>query len=124
MMKKLKKKLSSRAGESIAETLVALLISALALVMLAGAMTAAYRVITKSRNKLDSYYAGNEDLVNLVKNDTDTESLEGGSETVSEKVVISTSDDSGSSIIQTLWITCYRNEVFGKTPVISYKKKD
>ncbi len=112
MIKNLKRKLHSRTGESIAETLVALLISALALVMLAGAMTAAYRVITKSRNTLDSYYAGNEDLVNM-KSGSDT-----------KNVVISMPDNSVSNSEQTLEITLYRNDVFGKTPVISYKKKE
>ena len=42
------RKLHSKAGETIAETLVALLISALALVMLAGALSAAAKVITTS----------------------------------------------------------------------------
>ena len=40
------KKLRSRAGETITETLVSVLIGALALVMLAGAVSAASSVIT------------------------------------------------------------------------------
>ena len=51
-------KLRSRIGESIGETLVSLLISALALTMLAGAITAATRVITQSKTKMSEYYAG------------------------------------------------------------------
>lgn len=57
-MKRMMKKLRSRAGESIGETLVALLISALALVMLAGAIGAAARMITRSKTAIDNYYAG------------------------------------------------------------------
>ena len=50
---KLRKKIKSPSGESIAETLVALLIAALALVMLAGAMTAASNMIAVSRKKMN-----------------------------------------------------------------------
>ncbi len=53
---KAKKKLRSRAGESIAETLIATLIAALALVMLAGAISSAANMITKSKTLMDKYY--------------------------------------------------------------------
>ena len=56
-MKRVLKKLRGNAGESIAETLVALLISALALVMLAGAVSAASNIISKSNEKMNEYYA-------------------------------------------------------------------
>lgn len=49
-------KLRECAGESIGETLVALLISSLALLMLAGAITAATRVVDRSRIVIDGYY--------------------------------------------------------------------
>ena len=48
-------KLRGQLGESIAETLIALLISALALMMLAGAVSAAANVITKSRTSMNTY---------------------------------------------------------------------
>ena len=48
MKKSIWKKLKSAAGETIGETLVALLISSLALMMLAGAVSAATRMITRS----------------------------------------------------------------------------
>jgi hypothetical protein len=60
---KVNNKLSSNAGESIAETLVALLISALALVMLAGSIYAASNMVTKSRQQLKKYYRANEIMV-------------------------------------------------------------
>ena len=56
MLKNIKKKLNSRSGESIGETLVALLISSLALVMLASIITAGSSIIIKSRDKLSKYY--------------------------------------------------------------------
>ena len=56
-------KLRSNAGESIGETLVALVISALALAMLAGVIATASRIIDVQKNKLDDYYRANEFLV-------------------------------------------------------------
>lgn len=50
MKKRLLAKLRGRAGESIAETLIALLISALALVMLAGAISSAANIVRTSKN--------------------------------------------------------------------------
>ena len=64
-MKTVNNKLRSNSGESISETLVALLISALALVMLAGAISAASRIVTSSRNKLSTYYDNNEILATM-----------------------------------------------------------
>ena len=52
MIKEIKKKIKSTSGESIGESLVALLISALAIVMLAGALTSAASIIRKSKDKL------------------------------------------------------------------------
>ena len=55
MRKKIKARLRARTGETIGETLIALLIAALALVMLAGAITAAAKMITNSRNAIQAY---------------------------------------------------------------------
>ncbi len=57
MMWKIKEKLNKHSGESLAETLFALLFAALAFVMLAGAMTAAGDVVTRSKEKLKEYYS-------------------------------------------------------------------
>ncbi len=104
-IRKLVKKLNSRAGESLAETLVALLISALALVMLAGAITAAGDVVTRSKNKLKDYYTENE---NIVQRNT---SGGGGNITITGDGVS----------IPSYAITIYKNEEFSKYPVVSYK---
>ena len=61
------KKLRSRSGESIAETLIALLVSALALMMLAGAVSAATNVVTKSKAKMTEYYAADQLLTEAAK---------------------------------------------------------
>ena len=57
----MKRKLHSKAGESIGETLVALLISALALVILAGVIGAATRIITRSNAAVKSHYDADAD---------------------------------------------------------------
>ena len=63
-MKQMTKKLRSRAGESIGETLVALLISALALMMLAGAVSTATNVVMKSKTTMSEYYQKDNQLAN------------------------------------------------------------
>lgn len=108
-------KLRSNAGESISETLVALLISALALVMLAGAISAASRIVTRSRSKMKEYYDNNEKLVNL-----SVESSAG-------RVIITedTSDPASGddqSAIASIPILYYENGTFTNKTVIAYRK--
>ena len=55
-MKNIRKKLKSTAGESLAEVLIALLISALALVMLAEMINASANMIMRSRKTMEDYY--------------------------------------------------------------------
>ena len=108
MKDKIRKKLKSHSGESIGETLVALLISALALVMLAAAVSAASGIVIRSRNKLDDYYKENETGVIGM-----TASGESGSITIK--------DGSGSIEDQSGNVTYYKNDEFGKKTVIAYK---
>ena len=58
-MKRALKKLRGRSGESIGETLVALLISALALVMLAAAITSGTGIIRRSNAAIEQHYQQN-----------------------------------------------------------------
>ena len=53
------KKLKSTSGESIAETLVSVLIAAFALLMLAGTVNTASGLITKGQKKMSEYYNAN-----------------------------------------------------------------
>lgn len=62
-MKKAKQRVRSQAGESLGETLVGLLIAALALTMLAGAMMTSSGIITKSKAALNTYQDGIEQVV-------------------------------------------------------------
>ena len=53
------KRLRSQTGESITETLVALLIASLGLIILAGAISATSRVVLKTDHVLEEYYHQN-----------------------------------------------------------------
>ena len=99
------KKLKSRAGESIAETLVALLISALALLMLAGAVSSAARVVTGSSNKLKEYYAADRNLATRSGADTNKVDI-----TIAAEKVTQTFRD----------VNYYENETLGSTNVVAY----
>ncbi len=105
MIVNLSEKLKSNSGESIAETLVALLIAALALLMLAGTINTASNLITNSSAKLDEYYKANN-------------AIEVESESVGTYAVKVTVDG-------TAWINSnakvYQNNVIGSTPVTAYR---
>ena len=59
MMEKIARKLRGKTGESIGETLIALLISSLALLMLAGAVSSAGTIVQKSKTVFNDYYTKN-----------------------------------------------------------------
>lgn len=59
MKKSVRAKLRSKKGETIGETLIALLISSLALLMLAGAISAAAKVVTSGKAAIEQYYTVN-----------------------------------------------------------------
>ena len=114
MIKNLKKKLGSQTGESLAETLISLLIASLALVMLAGAMTTASSVLTRSREKLggeNGYYSQTEPLVKMESGTASTIEISGTS-TISGTTV---------KLDQHVDIVYNKNDAFSKTPVIAYK---
>lgn len=75
MLRRMKNKLRNRVGESIGETLVALLIAALALLMLAGAVSSASKIVTRNKAAMEEYYGTKQDttmkawdnLVNTLK---------------------------------------------------------
>ncbi len=58
-MKQTANKLLSRAGETIAETLIALLISTLALMVLAGMISSTGNLVKSGKDKMDAYYRAN-----------------------------------------------------------------
>ena len=119
MKRKQKNKLLDHTGESIAETLVALLISALALVMLAAIITSSSNIIKRSRSKLDTYYNGNEYVVNM-SGTTVPENVNA----VSGTVTIGLAAAGNSLSPQEINVTFYKNASFGSNPVISYKERE
>lgn len=62
MIKLIKSKLNNRSGETLAETLIAVLISALALVLLLSMITASSRLIQNGEAKMQEMYDGSEKI--------------------------------------------------------------
>jgi len=117
MINMLKRKLISQAGESIGETLIALLISALALMMLAGAVSTGMRIVTNSKNKMDDYYVVNNAIV---ARDTTPPTIDGTA--VADfsgefSVEISNLLPSGATIPK---VDYWKNEQLSGIPVITY----
>ena len=100
----IRRKLRSNRGETIGETLVALLISALALVMLAGAISSTANMINTSDKKMGEYYSGDAALA------------EHSGGTTGHSVTIQ-----GASASKSYYITCYENKAFETKPVVAYK---
>ena len=92
MGNRIRKKLKNSSGESIAETLVAVLISAFALLMLAGTVNSASNLITKSQNSLKTYYKDYNDLADPGSGTLEAISVQEGadpvlSDTVNVKII-------------------------------------
>jgi hypothetical protein len=65
-MKKALAKLKNKSGETIAEVLVALLVSSLGLVMLASMINASTNIIAKSRSLMEEYYTEKAETIGSV----------------------------------------------------------
>lgn len=102
-------KLKSRAGETIGETLLALLISSLALVMLAGAISASANMVNASSAKMTEYYQQDAELAER-----------SGSDTVS--VTIAEKTGGSGSVTQTYNVPFTVNDAFSSMPVVAYGK--
>lgn len=102
---KVKNKLVHSSGESIGETLVALLIGSLAMMMLAGTISSASRLITRSRHTLGAYYTENNNLA-----EHKTQTGDDGSVTLSDGAMAVTAD-----------VKYYVNSIYDD--IVSYEKK-
>ena len=102
MKRKMLAKLRSRAGESLTETLVALLIAALGLVILAGAISSTMNMVRNSKTRMTSYYSAN----NAVEKKTADNAVSDFS------VLIGGTAVSG--------VSAYQNDTFSGKPVIAY----
>ena len=88
-MNSLCRKLKNRAGETISEVLIALLISSLGLVMLASLITASSRTIGRSREALEAYYSEsskNEGSITITLKEKDKDEYSYGVSNVNRKL--------------------------------------
>lgn len=114
-----RKKLGGRGGETLAETLVALLISALAIVMLAGMITSSADMIHVSDRAFDEYYAANNGLtMHAADAEGRVEAADGAATLASGSTVIRLKPDSDSAPIK-LYVN---KKAPDGTPVVSYEK--
>ena len=101
------RKTKNQSGETIAETLVALLISSIALMMLAGMINSTVNLVTKSEAKMGDYYKQNAELENSEAS-TDT------------FIIAIVPDDSSSKLDMSVEGVHYQtNDIFSKT-VVAY----
>lgn len=108
------KKLKSKKGESISEVLIALLVSALAVVLLAGMINASTEMIQKSKNKMEKYVNAENGIVEQNADDPDT-----GRVTVQvNNQAAKLTDDTPDTGIP---VKYYTNSESGKYTVRSYK---
>ena len=107
MKKLIWKKLKEPSGETLTETLVALLIAALALVMLAGMISSTTRIVTQSKATMKSYYENNNQVA---KQGTAYDSA-----TITLALAGVTGDGKAYSV------DVYLNNTLGNTPVVSYR---
>lgn len=109
MKRKIILKLRSSNGESLTETLVALLIAAIALVMLASMISSTTRIVTQSKTKMTEYYEANKTVAAQTGEGTDDAS-------------VTITDDASDTINgQQYSVTAYLNQSFSSTPIASYR---
>ena len=112
-------KLKSKKGESITEVLVALLISALAIVLLAGMVNASTNMILKSKDKMEKYANAENSVVERNGNEPATG-------TVTFKIgenKIRLNDDNNGTTDNEVSVEYYTNDESVKYKVRSYKVK-
>ncbi len=120
MIKQVKQKLKSDAGESLGEVLIALLIAALALTMLASVISTSARMISQSKEKLEKYYAANEELNTRERNSSKNLTTTGTGKKVT--VTVKSGDD-GIGFLATgddITAQYYDNKQVSNTDVIAY----
>ena len=111
-MKKLLRKLKSKAGESIGETLVALMIGAFALVMLAGAITTTTGIINTSSDKINGYF-----------DDSNTKLVKMSGAQTGKSVTIT--EETGTGVNITVPVKYGKvTDLGSKNPVIAFQKAD
>ncbi len=112
MKERIMRKLQSVSGETVAEVLISLLISALALAMLATMIQASSNMITTSKTKMKEYYTQNNILG----------TQEPGNEESTKPTL--TLEEKDGKFSDTYTLTLYKNDLLGGVDVISYKGEE
>ena len=112
------KRLRSTKGESISEVLIALLISTLGIMLLAGMINASANMITKSKDKIKDYVAKENGIVAQSSSGAVTGQVAFvvGSGENTQTIRLNESSD-------TVNVEYYENSEFGNNTVKSYKVK-
>ena len=112
-MKKTMQKLRSRAGMTIGETLVSMLVAALALTMLAGSMAAVSKVIERGRTGVNTYYDEVEEMVSMTGDSSVDKTVKFQDMSTGLTTKLEVEDQN---------VSCYSAEL-GNTTVVMYKRK-
>ncbi len=122
MKKRMLEKLRSRRGDSLAEVLVAMLISAVALVMLASMIASSSRMILRSRESMEEYDAANNVLASM----PDTVPAVVNTVTKASNVELNVKNaDSETVRLRSAGgdlVTVYENAGYAGKTVVAYKK--
>lgn len=103
-------RLRSRAGESLGEVLISVLISAVALVMLISMLTSSTSLISKSKNRLETYY-NNQSVLAAA----DAEGGKSGTATFE-------SNDTYTKLIMDVDVEYYTEQAVSGTQLTTYRK--
>ena len=119
MLAAVRSKLRSRAGETLGETLVGLLVGALALVMLAGAISTSTRLVLRSKAKIDEYNATIEKVVTQTAvEESDDPAADSDYVSGTGKVFLA-----GDNLnVEGVDIAYYQSNIIKGTPVIAYNR--
>ncbi len=110
-MNRIRRKIQSNTGESIAETLVAVLLIALALTMLAAMISSTANMVKTSETKMNEYYEKNAALETFSSTDSQTSIV----------IAVTTTGDGSSNTIESPQVDYKLNDAFSKNPVVAYR---
>ena len=111
-MRNLKIKLQSQIGETLAETLITVLIIAVAMTMLAGMISATASMVKTSEKKMDEYYQTSKNLETF----SEMESDHTPTATIKSK--------SDPATFDSIPIEYAKNEVFTEHTIVAYRCTD
>lgn len=116
MIRTLSKKVSSQLGETLAETLVSMLIAGLSILMLSTAIAASARIVMSTKTSAQAYKGTTNHLV-------DGESNASGRVIVNESTSVMGSIDAGGTVNVTATVTTDEQGLPGGTAATTYKRK-